>query len=241
MINQFLSHAGLVLLMAMLLTTNPSFSATNHDSKEANFSAFLNSNDHHQSHRHRYRRHCCKRHQCKRHRPKPCCKKGPTGPTGATGATGSTGATGAIEPGPLLDYASFFNISPQGVNPGTLISFDSTSVNQRAGVNGITTTPGVTINSPFNTTFTIQVAGDYLINLGIFAGETSQSTPVVQIFLNNNPINGGSQLSGEIIGTSLMLADLHVGDTIKILAFSIFALIDNGSQNAYLTFLRVGP
>lgn len=229
MFSRLASHLTFALLMALPLMAEPLSQAVELPFKDVNLNELsFRGKDCgcKRRHKHKLRRHC------KHHHDDP-----PADP-----------AFPSIFP----SYASFVSVTTQNFHIGSLVSFEVTSVNDGTGTNGTTITHGVTASSTQgpNDTFTIQIPGDYVINLGLNVGLVATPAFSAQILKNGVAVTGG-QIGGVTTSsqncpanTTIMLASLAAGDIIQVqatLPMNITSQPVSNGQTAYISFTKLGP
>ncbi|MCY9656350.1 BclA C-terminal domain-containing protein [Paenibacillus thiaminolyticus] len=167
---------------------------------------------------------------------------GATGPTGVTGVTGTTGATGPS----ISTLAAFGSFSLNTSITGTL----TIPVGGNIPFNQNPVPPVGIIHPSGSDTFTITVAGTYLIIYGIhYTVASAAQLPVNTIIFSggfgrsDTTLKSGTTSSLDAWMTNSSMLPLAVGDTVVIKndGTNSFNLTAVPGAAAYITFTRVGP
>ncbi len=161
-------------------------------------------------------------HRCHRRRHHSSCSStnvivGPTGPRGPTGSLASS-------------YASVFNSSETGQPIGSILNPSVIVFNQSElpPVNIITFSSSTVDPGTFDT-LQVQTSGIYLIGWKLnTAAPDSGLSGVVQLFINNNPLDSTEEigrLSSATIFAGQTIIRLNAGDTIQLVASGQDAIV----------------
>lgn len=180
---------------------------------------------------------------------------GPQGPAGATGATGPAGATGPQGPqGPQGEVGPQGPIGPTGPQgpagpAGTIASYGSfyTTTEQTVDNTSFPLTDTITAsNITLDTTtgvVTLENAGTYKIDYGVYPASSATASDYVALFLNGTEIAGTARglENNTMINASAIIEVPTATSTlnIQIVSDNAITFLDDDGINGYLVITQI--
>lgn len=156
---------------------------------------------------------------------------GPTGPTGPVGPQGEIGPTGPTGPaGTIASFGSFYSTEEQTVDNS---SFPLTNISTVTGMTIDTATGIVTLDD----------AGTYKIDYGVYPASSATASDYVALFLNGTEIPGSARgLENNTMINASIIVDVPLATStlnIQVVTDNAVTFLDDDGINGYLVITQI--